>query len=161
MSFENSLILIAITLPIILALLIRYWGKVFKKIQRQATTITFFLVLSAVLFRFLLNRQYECIYLTGKETCAFVGIGSISTCLLSIISGLICLLRESNERHDYIFLLLLNSTWAGIVLTDNLLLTIISFSLLLIVVSGWIKARGLHADFLILRDDYKNDWGPK
>ena len=53
------------------------------------------------------------------------------------------------------------SAWAIIVQTNSWVLMLFGLSMLLIVVSRWSKARGQRVGFVVGRDDYRNDVGPK
>lgn len=161
MKIEGFLAGCAIGLPILAVLVLWRGDKPSVRKQRWTAAIALGICGTAALFLFLVGRQYTFIFLTGKGNCAYEGFGSLTVCLLSTVSAVVCLIRESNQLHDNIFLLLLNSAWAGVVLTESLLVTIIAFSALLIVVSGWVKARGGSVGYLVSQDDYRDDWGPK
>ena len=161
MNIELLLKLIIIGLPIFGALLLARWGDEYAHRQRWLAAITLGVTGIAALTLFLVGQQFACVFLTGGESCAFDGLGSLSVFLLSLISASICLRREANDRHDYIFLLLLSSSWAAIVLPDNWVIMLFALSSLMIVVSRWTKARGASVGFVVSRNDYKDDWGPK
>jgi hypothetical protein len=54
-------------------------------------------------------------------------------------------------------MLLLGSAWAGLGLTENLLVLLIFINLFLYVIHRWLNSRGLIWRILILRDDYGDD----
>lgn len=58
-------------------------------------------------------------------------------------------------------MLLLGSAWAGVGLAENLLLLLIFMNLFLYVIHLWLNRKGLVWRILIMRDDYKDDYGPK
>ena len=143
MSTALFLTLFTIGLPIIVTLILGRWGN--EGIQRRATAVTLGLAGLSALTLFLIWSK----------------LSLITVPLLSVILVFVTLQREANDRHDYIFFLLLNSAWAVIVQTNSWVVTLFGLTMLLIVVSRWTKARGASVGFVVGRDDHGDDWGPK
>lgn len=148
----------AIGLPLIAALIIWRWGDTFPRAQGWLAALIFGLIGLAALILFLLNRHYACILLTGRQNCLFDGLACLSLFLLSLVLARGCLLlRGPNKGQDCGLMLLLGSAWAGMGLTENLLVLLIFINLFLYVVHRWLKSRGLIWRILVLRDDYIDD----
>jgi len=61
--------------------------------------------------------------------------------------------REESDQDNLIRYLLLSGAWAGIVLSEHLILYFVFLYLLAFVIIGWLKKRGYRGGFLKLRDD--------
>jgi hypothetical protein len=57
-------------------------------------------------------------------------------------------------------MLALNSIWAGLALPKNFFFTLIFLNLFLFWIDRYLKSQGTSWRFLVLRDDYKDDYGP-
>jgi formate hydrogenlyase subunit 3/multisubunit Na+/H+ antiporter MnhD subunit len=159
-NIESLLMLGTIGLPIIGALLLWRWGNEHMHAQRWATAITLGVTGLVALTFFLISKQYACAFLGGIGNCAFEGLGSLSVLLLILVSTIVSVQREFNERHDYSFMLLLSSTWAGIVYGGNLswVISLIFITLLLIVVGRWNRARGSTMSYFFSRHEHNPDY---
>jgi len=160
MNMELLLTICTIGFPIIGALLLWRWGKENVQAQRWATAITLGLTGLAALTFFLISKQYACAFSTMKGNCAVAGLGTLSVFLLSVVLAFVSVLRESNERHDYNFMLLLSSAWAGAVLGGNYswVISLFSLSYLLIVAGRWVRARGSTVGYFGARQEYNPDY---
>jgi hypothetical protein len=160
MNIDRLLILGVIGLPFLGVLLQWRWGNMNVRAQRWATAITLGVTGFVALTYLLISNQYACVFLGGRENCAFDGLSSLSAGLLAVVLAFVSALRESNEPYDYSFMLLLSSTWAGLVLTVdfNWGLSILSLTLLLMVVSRWTRARGGQVSFFFSRHEYNPDY---
>ncbi len=160
MKTEIILNAIAIIFPFLEAITFFKQNKMLGASRKRATIV----IASAgavTALKFILTKEYSCFLVTGRDTCFYSGFGSVSLVLISIISVGICLRREENERHDYIFLLLFNGSWAGFALLDSWILSLAFLNLLLISTGRWVRARGGSVSFFFSRDDYKDDIGPE
>jgi hypothetical protein len=147
----------AIGLPLMGAVSLWRWGDKFLGAQRWLAASIFGLIGLVALTLFLLNRHYACILLFGRQSCLFEGLATLSLFLLSGILARACVvMRGENKRYDYILLLLLSSAWAGMGLTENLLLFLIFLNLFCYVFDRWLNSKGLKWRFLIVRDDYRD-----
>jgi hypothetical protein len=150
--------IVAIGIPLIGALAIWRWGDSFLRAQRWLVASIFGLTGLVALTLFLLNRQYVCILLVGRQNCVFDGLATLSLFLLSLLLVRACIvLRSVNKDQAYILMLLLSSAWAGMGLTENLLVFLIFLNLFFYVIHRWLKMEGLNWTFLIVRDDYKDN----
>lgn len=156
MNIQVLLTIGTIGLPIIGALLLWRWGNEYVHAQRRGAAITLGVtgLLALILF---LNA---CVFLTDRLDCTYARLYSISVCLLCVVLVFVSVLRESNERHDYSFMLLLSSTFAGLVLTlkHSWVMSLFSLSLLLIVVGRWVRARGSSVSYFFSRHEYNPDY---
>lgn len=150
----------AMGLPLIGILIIWCWGDKFRRVQGWLALSIFGLVGLVALTLFLLNRQYACILSSGRQNCLFDGLATLSLFGLSLVLAKASLLGQSHNDADRAgderLRLLLVSAWAGMGLTENLLVLLIALNLFLFVVHRWLKRRGLTWRILALRDDYQD-----
>jgi hypothetical protein len=158
MTIDAWLRIGAIGLPLIGALTIWRWGDKFLHAQRWLAVSIFGIIGLIALSLFVLNRHYACIYLFGRQNCLFDGLATLPLFLLNLVLARASLvLRGENKGYDYMLMLLLSSAWAGMGLTENLLVFLISLYLFFFVINRYFKREGFRGGFLKLRDDYEND----
>ena len=158
MTIDTWLRIGAIGLPLIGALTIWRWGDKFLHAQRWLAGIILGITGLIALTLFLLNRQYACILLFGRQNCLFDGLATLSLFALNLVlARASVVLRGENKGYDYILMLLLSSAWAGMGLAANMLVFLIFLYLFFFVMNRWFKRRGFRGGFLKLRDDYEDD----
>jgi len=161
MNINTWLSIVAVGLPLIGVLAIWRWWDKFRYVQRWLVAAIFGLSGLTVLILFLLNRQYECILLTGRQNCLAGGLATLSLILLNVIlaRGSV-ILQGGTKKNDYILMLLLSSAWAGMGLAENLLVLLIFLNLFFYVIHKWLERNGLRWRFMIVRDDYSDEQNP-
>jgi hypothetical protein len=161
MSFESGLILLAVLLPAVGALVLWRWRAVNSTAKRALSASISGLNAAIALTFFLQDQLYACIFQTGPDNCVTDGLAVLSLLVLS--NGLVLreTLREENSTLDYILMLTLNSIWAGLTLPKNFFFTLIFLNLFLFWIDRYLKSQGTSWRFLVLRDEYKDDYGPQ
>jgi hypothetical protein len=158
MTIDTWLRIVAIGLPLIGALTIWRWGDKFLHAQRWLAVSIFGLIGLIALSLFVLNKNYACIYLFGRQHCLFDGLAILSLLLLNLVlARASVVLRGENRGYNYILLLLLSSAWAGMGIANNLFISLIFLYLFFFVINRWFKKEGIRGGFLKLRDDYEDD----
>lgn len=103
---------------------------------------------------FFTNRINACLFLSGRQSCFLEGLGMLSLISLNFFFARASLnRREESDQDNLIRYLLLSGAWAGIVLSEHLILYFVFLYLLAFVIIGWLKKRGYRGGFLKLRDD--------
>jgi hypothetical protein len=157
MTADTWLRAIVIGLPLVGALVIWRWGGRFPEAQRWAAAAIFGAAGLAALALFLLNRQYACILASGTKNCLWNGAASLGLFLLDAWFAIRCVVPPGEgKRRDFIVMLLLSGSLAGVGLAQNLLLLIVFLNLFLFTGSRWLTGKGIQPRFLVLRDDYKD-----
>ena len=167
MTLDMWLLIGAIGLPFIGALILWRWEAIFLNIEHWLVVLIFGIVGLVALAIFLLNGYFACFLVTGQENCLFDGLASLFIFLLNLtLARQAFVLESSNKRDDYILMLLLSGSCAGIGLSKNPLVIVVSSTLLLWVIYIWLRRRGWrwqspvfhrdeHRDVPENYDDYK------
>lgn len=160
MNLESSLRLLTIALPALAALLVWLWRGSRPRAQRRFASIALALTGLSALALFLVSGQAACVFSLGQGNCTLDGLATLSVCLLSAVMLAVCLRREENSRRDYAYMALLCAVWAGIAVSNNVLVMFLLIFLIPIVVSAWLKT-GTVGPIQLGRDEFRDDWGPK
>ena len=151
----------AIGMPLIGTLTLWRWKARPLHIQRWLAVIILVIVGLIALSIFLLNQHYACVISPGKQNCLFEGLATLSLFVLSLVVTRSCIiLRGENLRQVYILMLLLISAWAGMGLVENLLALLAFLNLFYFVMDRLLRRQEISWHFLVLRDDYKDDFSP-
>lgn len=158
MTIDTWLRFGAVGLPLIGALAIWCCGARFPHAPRRLAVLLFGATALMALALFLLNRYYACILSFGRQNCLFDGSATLSLFLLGIALAARSFVQHGKDRErDYIPVLLLAGAWAGMGLAQSICLFLVCLNLFFFVLARWLKRKGIGGQFLMLRDDYKDD----
>ena len=152
---------ISIFLPAYCALLIWKNKSISPKTQDWGTIIVLHLCAIIGLSMFITNQQYRCIFQIGRENCFIDGSASLSLLLLSSYLAIRLIFQEIKNKEVYLLNLTLISIWSGLALLKNVFFTLVFLNLLLFWIDRYLKMQGTSWRFLVLRDDYKDDYDDK
>jgi len=161
MNGSNLLSWLIFGFPLLSALYLLLFKPIDVKTQRRWTALGLLGAGLASLVRFFLSGEAACTFRSGPEGCLQAGLLALSVLLLNGLALYLSLARRSNRLPDYEFLALVDAAWAGTALVDSLAISLISFSLLLVIISRWVWNRGGSVGIFAGRNDYKDDIGPK
>ncbi|NMC54019.1 MAG: hypothetical protein GYA48_10335 [Chloroflexi bacterium] len=154
MTLEIVLRIGAIAVPLVGAFVLWRWAKRGSQPFRGFPTAVLLASGIITLTLFFTNRLDACLFSSGRQSCFLEGLGMLSLISLNFIFARASMnRREESEQDNPIRFLLFSGAWAGIVLSEHLILYFVFLYLLAFVIIGWLKKRGYRGGFLKLRDD--------
>jgi hypothetical protein len=161
MFAAKYLVWLIILLPLLGGLYLVIFKPQDRQIQRRWTSLTLLGAGLAGLVRFILSGEAACTFQSSQASCLQAGVLALSVILLNGLMLYFSLVRDTNHSNDYQFYALVNAAWALTALANSWVISLGGLSLTLIVISRWVWNRGGSVGILVVRDDYKDDIGPK
>ena len=155
---DSWLRVVAIGLPPAGALIIWRLGDRFVAARSWLAAAIFTVVGLLALVLFVFNRLNACTFASGSQNCAFDGLATLSVVVLgALLAWASIAARRTQDRQDYVLMLVFMAAWAGVGLARELFTLIVSLNVLIFVANRWLNRRGFKLRYLFVRDDYKDE----